>query len=50
MNRAKETWVKTKSGWKVKSGEVLPSGKMLVDGKPMGAPPAPKPKKSKHKM
>src|SRR5258708_2830643 len=51
VENAKETWVKTKSGWKVKSGEVLPSGKMLVDGKPMSAPPAPKPgKKGKGKM
>jgi len=34
VERSKETWVKTKDGWKVKQGDVLPGGKMLVDGKP----------------
>ncbi len=43
--KSRETWVKTKAGWKVKSGQALPGGKMLLDGKPF--PPAPPSKPGK---
>jgi hypothetical protein len=39
VEKSRETWVKTKDGWKVKKGEVLPGGKMLMDGKPFPPPP-----------
>ena len=43
VENQRETWVKTKGGWKIKIGEVLPGGKMMVDGKPF--PPVAPPKK-----
>ncbi len=44
VEKSKETWVKTKDGWKVKKGSVVPGGKMLVDGKPFPPPPPAKKK------